>query len=263
MPGVYAHALFGKKVYKALTGECQKTIDKYKKYYIIGLQGPDILFFHRPFYFNAVNKTGIRVHHEHVSRFIEHAVDVIDDYGIDSPECAYVLGFICHFMLDSACHPFVLQEIERTGIDHISIETEFEAELMRSGGKNPYDYDLRRLLPYDKEMAYPISHVYKNISAGRVMEAISVMRLGKYLLTYRGSIVNRIIMIFLKFSGLYRLVFPHMLYPEKKLDTSVSNKELDRILNGTVKETSDILLEFYNKRENNNPRFDMDFYGKE
>ncbi len=261
MPAVYAHALFGKKVYKCLAGECKDTIRKYKDYYILGLQGPDILFFYRPFYYNKFVKTGIRMHHETFVTFVKEAVKVLSICGIDSPEGAYVLGFMCHYMLDSACHPIVIQEIERTGIDHISIESEFEKDLMLNYGRNPYTYDLRRLLPYNKSMAQHISRVYTGVSAARVNEAIRVMRLGKYLLNYGNKTKARITLFVIKLFGIHRMVYPHMIYPDKGYDTDYSSEQLNKLLEETVNETSDILMEFYNKKEYNNPRFNMDFYG--
>lgn len=261
MPAVYAHALFGKKVYKCLEGECKDTVRKYKEYYILGLQGPDILFFYRPIYHNKVNKTGIRIHHESFDAFIREAEKVIEKYGIDSPEEAYVLGFICHYMLDSACHPFVLEEIERTGIDHISIESEFEKDLMFSDGRNPYTYDLRRLLPYNKSMAEHISRLYNGISVAETNEAIRFMRIGKYLLNYGNKIKARFILLFIKLFGVYKLVYPHMIYPDKGYEADYSSEQLKKLLEETINETSDILMEFYNMKENINPRFNRDFYG--
>ena len=261
MPAVYAHALFGRKVYKSLEGECKDTIKKYKKYYVLGLQGPDILFFYRPFYHNKFNRIGVRIHHETFDVFVREAGKVIKIYGIDSPEGAYVLGFICHYMLDSACHPFVIEEIERTGIDHISIESEFEKDLMFNDGRNPYTYDLRKLLPYDKSMAEHISRLYSGVTPAGINEAVRFMRLGKYLLNYGNKTKARVAMFFIKLFRLHRLVYPHMIYPGKGYDTNYSNQRLNKHLLETVNETSDILMEFYNMKENINPRFNMDFYG--
>ncbi len=262
MPAVYAHALFGKKVYKCLEGECKDTIRKYKKYYILGLQGPDILFFYRPVYHNKVNKIGIGIHRENIEVFIKKAVDTVKIYGTDSPECAYVLGFICHYMLDSASHPFVDSEIKRTGVDHITIESEFESDLMLFDGRNPYTYDLRRLLPYDKDMAQHISRLYDGLSNAEINEAIRCMRFGKRMLCYDNKIKARLLIFFFKIFGVYRIVFPHMIYPNRGIDADYSNKQLKLLLDGAVEETSDILMDFYNINDNINPRFNTDFYGR-
>lgn len=262
MPAVYAHALFGSKVYKCLAGACRETVEKYKEYFVIGLQGPDLLFFSPFCAVRGARGAASVIHNNHASDFLKYAGNVIEELGTDTPECAYVLGFICHYMLDSACHPFVLQEIERTGIDHISLETEFEIELMTENGRNPYRYDLRRLLPYERGMACHISHVYKGVSAVNVGISARLMRLGKYLLTFRGDMTGRFMMFMVRLCGLSKAVFPHMIYPGKGMDTGSTNRELKRLLNGTVEETSEILMKFYHKR-NNNPRFNMDFYGKE
>ena len=52
MPTTYAHDLFGKMVYHRLDPEIQEKIKKYQTTYQIGLHGPDILFYVRPFHKN-------------------------------------------------------------------------------------------------------------------------------------------------------------------------------------------------------------------
>ena len=56
MPTTYAHDLFGKMVYHRLDPEIQEKIKKYQTTYQIGLHGPDILFYVRPFHKNRFNQ---------------------------------------------------------------------------------------------------------------------------------------------------------------------------------------------------------------
>lgn len=46
--------------------------------------------------------------------------------GESSREYAYLMGFVCHFILDSECHPYVEEYIEKSGVQHLEIEEEFE-----------------------------------------------------------------------------------------------------------------------------------------
>lgn len=48
----------------------------------------------------------------------------------DEALLAYLLGFGCHYMLDSACHPYVNRMAEEGVIPHIVLEKEFDRVLM-------------------------------------------------------------------------------------------------------------------------------------
>ncbi len=57
-----------------------------------------------------------------------------------SPEAAYVLGFLCHFTLDAACHPFIdSQAVD--GLSHGKIESELDKRQMQRSGMPPRGYN--------------------------------------------------------------------------------------------------------------------------
>ena len=45
MPAVYAHYKFGREVYRALPQEIRQILRENKAAYLIGLHGPDLLFY--------------------------------------------------------------------------------------------------------------------------------------------------------------------------------------------------------------------------
>ena len=48
MPAAYAHYYFGKKVYKTLPKQEQEIIREGKYAFLLGLHGPDLLFYYFP-----------------------------------------------------------------------------------------------------------------------------------------------------------------------------------------------------------------------
>lgn len=71
-----------------------------------GAQGPDILFYHQPFMENRVVRMGHCIHTARVGRMFSALVAACA--RLHTPEAtAYLLGFCCHYALDSAAHPFV------------------------------------------------------------------------------------------------------------------------------------------------------------
>lgn len=47
---------------------------------------------------------------------------------------AYLLGFVCHFALDSACHGYIENKIAVSGVTHTEIESEFDRSLLLQDG---------------------------------------------------------------------------------------------------------------------------------
>ena len=161
MPALYAHDRFGEKVSEKSDGELKNIIFKYYNQYEVGLQGPDILFFYRPYHGNDVAKYGSHLHAVSALPFFEHAAKVVNHYGRDSAQYAYLLGFICHYTLDSECHPYVSEMMEKEHVSHLAIESEFEKYLLKKDKQHPLAYRLDRLITADRETALAIAPFMK------------------------------------------------------------------------------------------------------
>lgn len=201
MPAIYAHYSFGKKVYRQMPGSLKIIVRKYKKEYIAGLQGPDFLFFYNPLLKNRYGQLGHQIHEEKASVFLERASKILKVAGTDSPEAAYIMGFICHFMLDSSCHGFVKQMIGETGESHTEQETEFDRYMMELDGKYALRYPVYRLVNDSQELAETMSVFYKGVSTYTVRLSQERMHKIKRFL-FAPNVIKRNVMI-----GLLGLVF--------------------------------------------------------
>lgn len=112
MPGLITHYVFGKEAVKALPDSFMKTVlrDKKRPFYL-GTQGPDLFSyrFYRMLYHDHRN-IGSYLHHNRTKRFFLEGVTVLN--AINSKQereyfFTYLTGFLCHYILDSICHPFV------------------------------------------------------------------------------------------------------------------------------------------------------------
>ncbi len=126
MPSTYAHYRLGKEVALSLPERLRNIIKKHMELYDIGLHGPDILFYYKPFFANRVNQTGFGMHEEQGKCFFEEAGNTIRAKEKNDEHLAYIFGFICHFVLDSQCHGYIDEKIERSGVSHTEIEAEFD-----------------------------------------------------------------------------------------------------------------------------------------
>ena len=136
MPANYAHYRFGRDVLKRLSelaflhsGHCRQA-------FLTGLHGPDLLFFHRPIKQDAICRLGYAMHQKPACAFFEHGVQYIQETG-DQQALAYLLGFVCHFTLDSACHGYIGEYEAQKRVSHARIEAELDRFYMLRYGENP------------------------------------------------------------------------------------------------------------------------------
>lgn len=220
------------------------------------------MFFYKPLWKNEISQVGYRTHEESAKGFLEHAQEIIVSKGMDSPEYAYILGVICHFALDSECHPFVAEEIERTGVGHIEIESEFEKYLMRENGENPLAYPVGKTFPVDKETAEVMAQFYEGITAKHAEEALKSMRLCKCVLTAPCPVKRAVILAGMKVSGQYESLQGHLLRPKDNPKCHESVLGLAGRLENAVDVAVELLEDFAESVENGtelSERFDRNF----
>lgn len=180
MPTTYAHDAFGRRVLKQLPGELRKRIHKHVSLFRIGLHGPDIVFYYG-LSKNRVNQTGVRMHKEIAAPFFKKGFSVYRETH-DDRLFAYLMGFVCHYMLDSSCHPYINQIEDK--VSHSMIEKEMDRMLMTMDGKNPLTYfPARGILP-TKENAEVIQTVFPELRAEQIETALWGMRRITSLMIY-------------------------------------------------------------------------------
>lgn len=104
-------------VYNALEASSVKeSIQKYPKSYLLGSNGPDILFYYKAFPWEdqkdnkAIAAIGSLVHEKHINSFYGKALSFIKQ--VQDPHrkdilTSYLAGHMMHWSLDSIAHPFV------------------------------------------------------------------------------------------------------------------------------------------------------------
>ena len=107
MPSTYAHRRFGADVLVQLPRELREKITPYRPLYDMGLHGPDLMFYYRALQSNPVNRLGNAMHEQPGRVFFTRARGVVNTARNKNAALAYALGFVCHFALDSTCHPYV------------------------------------------------------------------------------------------------------------------------------------------------------------
>ena len=165
MPSTYAHYRFGRDVYKKLPDDIKRIIYDERRLFLIGLHGPDILFYYKPLGSSRVNKIGYEMHDRTASKFFEQALDIIGKEREKDTDAmmSYICGFICHYALDHACHTYVEKKIHESGVPHAEIEVEFDRMLMVSDGLDPISQTLTDHISTDMQKALESMVFYNNL----------------------------------------------------------------------------------------------------
>jgi len=143
MPAVTAHYYFGQEVLKLLPKEIESMIEENKEVFDFGLQGPDFLFFYKPIKNNRVSNLGHRIHREPASIFLENALKRMGK-APGGKMRVYLMGFVCHFILDSSLHGRISQAAPKTQ-EHNMLEAELDGKIIREH----YDLEPQNFKRYD------------------------------------------------------------------------------------------------------------------
>lgn len=176
MPATYAHYVFGKKVYARLPGEERALIRQGKDAFLLGLHGPDLLFYYYPVGKNRINQMGTRMHRELAAPFFERGL-LLYQKDRDPVLRAYLYGFLCHFILDSECHPYINCYMEEQKLGHLEIETELDRYLMELDGLDPLTYVPVHHLISRAHTRRVIAELMEAVTAGQIHTCIRMFRM--------------------------------------------------------------------------------------
>lgn len=224
MPTTFTHDLFGKEVYKMLPRETRQKIRSHGSLYRIGLHGPDI-FFYRHLYKNKIGRIGTGMHQQPAKPFFMRGLDRVREEN-DEALMAYLLGFACHFLLDSVCHPYI-KEIE-TEVSHTMIEKELDRLLMEEDGKDPFVYHPSCCIHPGIQEARTIQKVFPEVKAQEIRRSLSRMKNLTNLMVYRGDTSQKLLVKTLSVLGQEKLT-EHIMRKEKDPSLEPYLNELKRL----------------------------------
>lgn len=148
MADFVSHDLLGEQALALFPAAAQHAAALRPAAYRWGLQGPDPLFFHKVYAGSPLHKTGNRLHSEKTDELFTVLAEAVHRLTGSAHEIAeaYFYGFLCHYALDSAIHPYVyyrqyecIQSMpnENPSAIHCRIETDIDTALYAhfKGGK--------------------------------------------------------------------------------------------------------------------------------
>lgn len=170
MPTTYAHYRFGCRAFSLFPKQLQCIIENNRELFDFGVHGPDLLFYHSPYMKNTVNRLGYASHERSGYDFFSQAAKTVNSFDNRDAALSYAMGVLCHYTLDSVCHPYV-GEKEKTGVSHSLIEASYDRSLMLQDGIDPLTYPITKHLHPSDFSAVVISTFYPPLGRKDILTA--------------------------------------------------------------------------------------------
>lgn len=181
MPATGAHYQFGQLVLSRVEPEVATAIYYSKNMFDLGLQGPDLLFFYKPYRSNEISKLGHIIHSNSGGALFKDLMDGKSQWS--STLTAYLMGMCCHYALDRACHPLI-DELAPTNVEHQQIEAAFDRLVL---GKYQVTDQRHRHIPVRVD-GNALCAVYPQVSRNQLISCATSIRRYNHLLEYGGLV---------------------------------------------------------------------------
>lgn len=172
MPASYAHYRFGKLLLPTLPPDVRQCIQRFRRMYDVGLQGPDFFFYYNIFMKTPTGELGSFFHRQTGQEFFPAACKA----AASEAAKAYLYGLLGHYCLDSTCHPFVNQLAAAGEAGHVSLESEFERFLlMLDRETSPHTFDRSKHFRLTRGECMTVAALYPGATGGKVFRSIRAM----------------------------------------------------------------------------------------
>ena len=159
---------------------------------------------------------------------------------------AYMLGFGCHYILDSTCHPYVNQVAKEGKISHTLLEKEFDRMLMYETGKNPLHFYPSHGIRANFFSAWTIHQVLPAIRTWNIYLSLKMMKIFTCILVCDdGGRKKRLSEHALSPAGKKRAAFitEFFMSPEPEVDCRKELLKLDSLMEEALEKAPDMLEE--------------------
>ena len=244
MPSTYAHYRFGQDVLEALPAEYRTAILKEKDLFNIGLHGPDLLFYYKPFSHHPLHAEGGRMHNLTGREFFTEAGKTFLAKGPHRADYAYLCGFLCHFALDRACHGYVNSLAARGEVSHEEIESEFDRILLEEDGVDPVRRNLAAHVHASRRASEVIAPYFPGVTKKEINEGILSLWGFNVLLALPGRISYRKVDRVLRHLPSYDFIHGHMINLDPNPLCEQSNRDLRQMYESAIKDACHLIRAF-------------------
>lgn len=265
MASIYTHHRFGLQLLELLPERYKIVAETHRDYYLLGQQGPDLFFFN-PLTLMKADSPGVVIHKEPGLNFIENQRELLLDCDWNSPETAYFIGSLCHYLLDSNIHPLVNQ-LSEGEFTHLNVETELDRYYLLKDGENPFTFKLEKLIAKQPGFQNVIPKFYSHYPKGTAQNVNLGIRFFRYIKWFfhsesqtKENILTSILNL-VGFSDFKSLIILHTPFKE----AAAANGQLDEIYEATLKKTPaliDNVFQYYMAEQKLSDVFKINYDGE-
>lgn len=264
LPSTYAHFRFGNEVLRRLPACLADEIENQKKLFLIGIHGPDLLFYYKPLSSNQINRIGYGSHKLTGAEFFGMRAEAFANSPNQEGFKSYLIGTVCHFALDSFCHPIILEKAGTSDMSHSEIELAFDRYLLACDGFDPVHHHLVDHIVPDRVSSSVIAHFYSPASSEDIILALKSMHSCIELLTSRIPFKRQIFDAVLFATGNYEKMHGMLLPKNTGNRFGEVNAELEREFNKALEVAPEMVcevLDFMGKKTSLGGLFQKTFSG--
>ncbi|MFA5602996.1 MAG: zinc dependent phospholipase C family protein [Bacilli bacterium] len=160
MPSTFTHSIFVLDVYDKFDEINRERLKNNIEELKLFAQGPDVFLFHdiaKLTRKKAVWILGKTVHRNNTKDFFINVVSYIKKNKLENnySVIAFLYGFICHYVLDSTCHPFIIYKTgvynkdNRESLKYIGMHDDMESAIDAYFIKNKLKIKARKYKPHN------------------------------------------------------------------------------------------------------------------
>ncbi|WP_028124783.1 zinc dependent phospholipase C family protein [Eremococcus coleocola] len=268
MPSIYTHHRFGRDLVDYLKPELKNLAILYPDLYELGQQGPDIFFAH-PRWLMRPDSLGMIIHNHAGKDYLNRQKSWLKNLGLNSPQAAYLLGTMCHYILDSKVHPLVDALSEPNDFTHLTVETELDRYFLEVDGYEPTQFNPAQLIPRKKTYRQLMNDFYYSYGLGsfiNLQASVAYFRMIKHLFyspnPIKGEIFLKIFDLVGKKASYNGLIMQVAAFPQ----ASQSNPQLVAAYEASLRQAPDLLANAFAYIFEDQPLladFNLDYNGQE
>ena len=175
MPANYAHYRFGAELIGKLPPEIQRTVNRFRQLYDMGLHGPDILNYHDPLIKGPTVRLCDKLHAQTGQVFFERACRAVRMNPSEGAR-AYLYGLLAHYALDSISAQRISTLSQEKKLSRGKICGEFDRFLLELDGKSPaHRFDMSNHIQLTPGECQTVALFYPNVGSSGIGKSVKRM----------------------------------------------------------------------------------------
>lgn len=257
MPTTYAHWRFGDRCLKTLPEKLQSLVNNHRDIFNFGVHGPDIFFYYNCLKHNEINKFGTRMHDIPFKDTLNKIQMRFEDIDDKDSALSYMLGFVCHFTLDSYCHGYIDRKAEVSKetdapTTHGIIESQYDKYLLIKDGYNPFKKKVTDTLKPSKHIGHIIGQIFPELGEDICYHSIKDQKM--YLDILKDSNKAKRKLLEKTMDIAHAASFKDLLLTEKSFpEIEDSMMRLDKLFEKAIEHYKELALDVVDLLENNKP----------